>query len=513
MRHARARAARAVIRRVGIAVPRIPAEAEEADQRIVVDIGATARRGGQRAGEVVADLAERGIVAVDTVLLGKPQRTGVAVDRQVVGQAGHPVILVDVVRLALVEQARDDPQPLAGGRGDAQFLAGLLEMIGADDALARVYRLAGIVGEIEIAGEPAHRGIERVIGLGIIGIVAGLGVAAIEIGAGIGEVPVPQLALDRQRCLDEAIAAIFGEEVLDLQVAYLRVIPIGAVAARFLVDRVGRDRPVLVEIDLERGAAAPDVGVVIVVLHERAVVHHHAALAGRARRRRRLRQEAAAAEHIVDIASIMLVETDQAERRHLVDRQVQHAFQLAADAALLHRVQLGIDTAIGALVIRLVGDDADRAGLGRGAVQRALWARQALDPGDVIDMHVEIAADRGDRLLVEIHADRGQRARMVAVAARGDAAHIDDVGPRRAAQRLERNRGQLLHIVLEVADVQLVELLGAERLDADGDVLQALAALLRGDDDLVGVAGGRRGGFGLLLGKRRCGSKHGGSQQ
>ena len=84
----------------------------------------------------------------------------------------------------------------------------------------------------------------------------------------------------------------------------------------------------------------------------------------------------------------------------------------------------------------LVGDDADRAGLARCAVQRALRAGEALDPGDVVDVDVERSADRRDRLLVEIRADRRQRARVVAVAARRDAAHVDRGEARRAVWKL-----------------------------------------------------------------------------
>ena len=44
---------------------------------------------------------------------------------------------------------------------------------------------------------------------------------------------------------------------------------------------------------------------------------------------------------------------------------------------------------------------------------------------DVVDMHVERAVDRRDRLLVEIDADARLRARMIAVPAADDAAHVD----------------------------------------------------------------------------------------
>ena len=91
------------------------------------------------------------------------------------------------------------------------------------------------------------------------------------------------------------------------------------------------------------------------------------------------------------------------------DRQVDHAFELAADAAVSDRVELAVDAPVGHAELGLVGDDADRARFARGAVERALRAGEALDPGDVVDVDVERSADRRDRLLVEIDADRRQR--------------------------------------------------------------------------------------------------------
>ena len=91
------------------------------------------------------------------------------------------------------------------------------------------------------------------------------------------------------------------------------------------------------------------------------------------------------------------------------DRQVDHALELAADAAMRDGVELAVDAPVGDAELGLVGDDADRARFARGAVERALRARQALDARDVVDVDVERSADRRDRLLVEIGADLRQR--------------------------------------------------------------------------------------------------------
>ena len=413
------------------------------------------------------------------MLLGQPQGAGRAVDRYVGAETGDLVVLVDRIRLPLHEQPGDDAERLVAGRGDAQFVAHLLEVIGADHPLARIDGVAGIVEEVEVAGEPADAGIVRIVSLGIVGVVARLQVLAIEIGARVSHVPVAELALDRQRRLDEAVVAVFGIEVLDLKVADQRIVAVRTVALGLLVHDLRGYRPVAVELDLERGAAAVDIGVVVVLLDERGVVDADAGARG---------QEAAGAGDVVDGAGIALVPADHAQRRGGRQRQVDHAFELAADAALVDGVDLAVGGSIKARGVGRVGDDADGARFGRGAVKRALRAGEALDPGDVVDVDIEVAADRGHRLLVEIDADRGQRARVVAVATTGDAAHVDDVVARIAAQRLERHRGELLHVIGEAGDVEILQLLRAQCLDADRHVLQALAAFLRGDDD-VGVTG------------------------
>ena len=260
-------------------------------------------------------------------------------------------------------------------------------------------------------------------------------------------------------------------------------------AARILVHQAGRDRPVVVQIDLEQGAAAPNLGVVVVLLDELVVVDGDAA---------GLRQEAARAGHVVDIAGILFIEADDAQRGLLRQRDVDHPFHLAAGATLVDLVQLHIHAAVIARGIGLVGDDADRAGFRRGAIERALRAGEAFDAGDVVDVHVKVAADRGDRLFIEIDANRGQRTGVVAIPARGDAAHVDDVGARRARALRDDGR-QLLGIAVEVRNIELVKLLRAQRLDRNRHVLEVFRTLLRGHDDHVATAGiGRRLGRCIL---------------
>src|SRR5439155_7721362 len=108
------------------------------------------------------------------------------------------------------------------------------------------------------------------------------------------------------------------------------------------------------------------------------------------------------------------------------NREVDHAFELAADAAVIDRVDFAVDATGGDPQLWLVGDDADRARFARGAVERALRAGQALNPGDVINVDVERAGNGRDRLLIEIEADLRQGTRVIALGAasgRRDAAH------------------------------------------------------------------------------------------
>ena len=157
--------------------------------------------------------------------------------------------------------------------------------------------------------------------------------------------------------------------------------------------------------------------------------------------------------------------------------------------------------------LRLVGDDADGAGLGAGAVQRALRTGQHFDARDVVDLDVERALDGGDGLLVEVHAHRGQRTRVVGVLAAGDAAHVG-TGEAGTAGLVGDVR-QEFHVVAEVVDLEFGELLLADGLDGQRHVLQAFVALLRRDHDLF-----EPGLLGLLcLGDAGTGEDHTGERQ
>src|SRR3546814_19690199 len=68
-----------------------------------------------------ADLAERGIVAVDADLLGQPDIVDRAGDLEIVGQVVDNIMLLDIMLLPLPEDAADETDARVGGRGDAGF--------------------------------------------------------------------------------------------------------------------------------------------------------------------------------------------------------------------------------------------------------------------------------------------------------------------------------------------------------------------------------------------------------
>ena len=156
-------------------------------------------------------------------MLGQPQGTWETVDRQQRRKVGDLIILMDEVGLTLIEQTGDDAERLVLRRGQPQFLAQFLEMIGADDGLTRIDVGPGGVLEIEVARDAANARIERVISFGIIGIVARRRGLAVEIGPGIGQVPVADLTFDRHRGLHEPVAAELRRKMLDLQITDTRV--------------------------------------------------------------------------------------------------------------------------------------------------------------------------------------------------------------------------------------------------------------------------------------------------
>src|SRR3546814_2746982 len=106
--------------------------------------------------------------------------------------------------LPLPEDAADEADARIGGRGDARFEEIAPIAVDALDILVRADLIARIVVKID------RRTIERVIEIGIVRIVAfDVGLAA-QMPAGHGQVPIAELALDRQRRLQPFVLRRFG---------------------------------------------------------------------------------------------------------------------------------------------------------------------------------------------------------------------------------------------------------------------------------------------------------------
>ena len=265
-----------------------------------------------------------------------------------------------------------------------------------------------------------------VVGDRVVGVVGAVEDGAAEPAAGVGHVPVGDLALDRRRGEVPFVDVEVGREVGDLEIAELRVdqeIPVGPLV---LVDDVGRDAPVVVEGDPQRRAAAIGLDVVEVVLDEPSVVHGQRVI--RRRRDERVRVvelEGARFQDVVDVAAVLLVEGDQADRDLLVDRNVDIALDEPARRAVGEPVDLAFDAGGEVVRVRLVGDQPQRAGERAGPEQGALRAGKRLHPGHVVDVQIDAVGDRGQRHFVDIDAGRRLGADVQAVAAAGDATEVD----------------------------------------------------------------------------------------
>src|SRR5213082_1148338 len=294
------------------------------------------------------------------------------------------------------------------------------------------------------------------------------------------------MPLDRERRLPPLVGDEVGIEALCGQIPRdARIREGGAVLPGALPHESRRQSPVVVEIDPERCAATVCIGGV-----EPLPRLYGRGLAARGRRTE-VRQAAVArvadgAGDVVDVAAVALRPADQTDRRAAADGDVHEALGDVATLAA-QRVTREIVTGLEGGGIRLVGDDAHRAGLRARAVQRALRTGERLHALDVVDVDVERTLDGRDRLLIQVHADARQRAGVVGVVAAGDSAHVD-LGETRAAGLVGDAR-QELHVVIEVLHPELLQPRGAEGRDTDRHVLEIFGALLGRHHDLFEASG------------------------
>ena len=236
----------------------------------------------------------------------------------------------------------------------------------------------------------------------------------VHVVASVRHVKVGNLAGDCEPGLIPRVATRFRIVVGDLELPDLVVVRAEApIPSRSLCNHRRRDCPMIAEVDAEQGARTVRVGLIDVVTDQ-----------GRIRLRDSGTPECTRAIHIVDVAARMLVPPHGAQGdgpRN--ERDVHVALTSSASAPFHNPVRADVVASTKLVWIWLIGDDSERAGFARCAVQRALRAGQRLNASDVVQVGVDRAQNRRDRLLVEINADRRQRTR-------GDQASIGRDSPK-----------------------------------------------------------------------------------
>ena len=189
--------------------------------------------------------------------------------------------------------------------------------------------------------------------------------------------------------------------------------------------------------------------------------------------------------HVVDVATAAVVIDHDARGEVVAERQVQHRFELAAFRAVCGRVVAGRCRGLGYAVLRLRRDVAEHARLGTGAEQSALRTFEDLDALEVGRVDIEVATRDLGRLLVEVDgdvrplADRALTLRTERTDA--ETTHVDVALA--GAEGGRRHAGQVLHELIKSRDLQFLQRLARQRLDADGNVLQIFRTALGRNDD------------------------------
>jgi hypothetical protein len=250
--------------------------------------------------------------------------------------------------------------------GDAQLVAGLLVAVHALDVLRGIDQRARRAGEgvrIEVGAGVGAVGRQRVVPEGVVVVVLFHVDVAVQAGERVGQVEVADPAFHRQRGLPPAVVRGLRIEVGQRQLAHLRVHGKATLGLLLLAHEGRGDRPVVVQVHLQRQARAGGVDLVVVLPGAAGVVDGAVAAGVGVPRRERAR-----AVHVVDVAGVVLVPGDQADGRALAHGQVEEAFGDVADAAVADAVELQPVAGGEAGGVGLVGDDAQRAGLRTGAV-------------------------------------------------------------------------------------------------------------------------------------------------
>ena len=146
----------------------------------------------------------------------------------------------------------------------------------------------------------------------------------------------------------------------------------------------------------------------------------------------------------------------------------------------------------GDVIGRGVGDDADRAARRVAAVERALWAAQHLDTGDVVQQPLgHHAVGIGDF----VHIDADGRGVVGGVVGEADAADAElGLAAAQLAVHLQAGHGVLQ--IVHGLDVAVVQRFAGHHGQGQGDLLRRFGATLGRDDDVIDRSR-LRGGLGL----------------
>ena len=195
----------------------------------------------------------------------------------------------------------------------------------------------------------------------------------------------------------------------------------------------------------------------------------------------------------IDEAADVFGGHDRAQSRNLAERYVQHQAAAAIGAAMRGLGHGRVGRPFELAQLGLIGNELDGAAHRTRTVEGALRTTQSFHVVEIEQVGIDDGASvqrnrRGrERRFVDVKAD-GRRG----AAARGQAPHF--VFGLTRARRAQRNAGHLADQILDVLDVFLSEIGGAQGRDADGRCLDSRFALLGGDDDLfqAGIVFGRR---------------------
>ena len=244
------------------------------------------------------------------------------------------------MRLTLRKKAADEAQWRIRGACKTQFAKAFLIPVNALNILVGVYQITGIIIKIvTVTGQ-------RVIKIGIIGVIRLCFSLAPQMAACRGNIPASDLSFNRQRALNPFIAAALWVILHRLKLTsglagtFLRV-----AAIRFLnLPHQGwLNGPIVIQINAECQTRAVGFSIVEVILHQQPVALPNArACIG------------ACAQHIVDITSIVAIPTHETRCRTFGDRHVQETFVNRAKITVRNIVKLNASASVETRWIRRI---------------------------------------------------------------------------------------------------------------------------------------------------------------